>query len=385
MPTKHRRNPPPPPPRRRSTQASARVATDLARVRRIASQLDERERPFDPRKRGSWQGSSRDLVVNGKGVRNGRDVKMSDGYAYELADTGDFSSWRDSIDDDWDQEMVTKTEARGARLVGEKIIDGARCYVFESGDKTKYWAQVKHMARNGDVDERDIPEHLRKAEMRAEPEENGQDVGYSQGGYSRTKPGWYQVEYATGSDYSGGSVNESNYRVLTQMLAEAHPADEQPVVWAATSGGHGTYGIVVRYGDLDEEIREAIDGLEDYPLLSEEDHGELEIDQQNEAWENWAKDDFVRECAKDLGIDPYELNERAEAAGIDWWRIFNIAQEKANVYWEDQQGAGQFIRVEKVADAATDFISGTKFPSHVDADTVEAYEKLGTIVSALQE
>lgn len=369
---------PPPVPRRRA--ASPRVQTDLARVRRIAGQLNERDRPFDPSRAPTWRGSSRDLVVNGR-----RSIKMSDGYAYRLSDTGDFSSWRDSIDEDWDQEMVTRSQAQGARMVGEKTIDGARCYVFESGDKTTYWAQVKHMVRNGDIDPRDIPKHLHPAEMREEPEENGQDIGYSQGGYRSTKPGWYQVEYATGSDYSGGSVHESNYRVLTQMLAEAHPADEQPVVWAATSGGHGTYGIVVRYGDLEEEIREAIDGLEDYALLDEEDHSQLEIEQQDEAWEDWAKDDFIKECAKDLGVDAYELKERAEAAGIRWTRIFEIAREKANVYWEDQQGAGQFIRVKKIADVATDFISGTKFPSYVDADTVEEYEKLGVIVAALQE
>lgn len=375
---KHRRNPPPPPPRRRSSDQ--RVQTDLARVRRIAGQVTERERPFDPRKRGDWRGSSRDLVVNGR-----RSLKMSDGYAYQLADTGDFSSWEDSIDDDWDTEMVTKSEASGARLVGEKTIDGARCYVFESGDKTTYWAQVKHMVRNGDVDPRDIPAHLRPAELNSIPEENGENIGYSQGYRSKVEPGWYQVEYATGSDYSGGGVHESNYRVLSEMLEESHPAGAEPVVWARTPGGHGTYGIVVRYGDLDEEIREAIDGLEDYPLLNEEDHSELEIEQQNEAWENWAKSDFIKECAKYLEVDPYELGEQAEAAGVDWFVIFRAAEEKANVYWEDQQGAGQWINVKRVADTATDFIGGAEFPSWVDADTVDQYEKLSAVVGELQE
>jgi hypothetical protein len=69
MPARHRPNrlPPAPPPRRHSAH-SPRVApkeSALEHVRRITRERRVQEKPFDPEKRGSWEGSSRDLVVNG--------------------------------------------------------------------------------------------------------------------------------------------------------------------------------------------------------------------------------------------------------------------------------------------------------------------------------
>lgn len=378
---------PPPLPRRRST-TEPRVQTDLARVRRIAGQLDER--PFDPSQRGSWRGSSRDLVVNPREYN----VRMVHKIAPRDTDRATVSMPESAFSDT--KSMGAALRKAGLLVSGQRVremrAEGNRVIVFPEAstwhsfiiDMGDGYSSNRHrgraMSRNGDV-----PKHLREAEINELPEHNGQDIGYSQGYRSKREPGWYQVEYATGSDYSGGSVHESNYRVLRERLEELYPEDASPVVWARTSGGHGTYGIVVRYNDLDEEIREALEGLEDYPLLDEQDHSNLEIEQQDEAWDNWAKDDFIKECAKDLEIDPDELTERAEEAGIEWYTIFRAAVEKANVYWEDQQGAGQWIDLDRVADAATDFIAGAKFPSWVDADTVEEYEKLGTIAQSLQE
>lgn len=61
---------PVPPPMRRSAvhspQASSSRESALERVRRISR---EHNKPFDPSKRGTWKGSSKDLVVNGKAKR----------------------------------------------------------------------------------------------------------------------------------------------------------------------------------------------------------------------------------------------------------------------------------------------------------------------------
>jgi len=70
---RHRRNPPLPsaPPKRRLAghqPSPKQLSSSLARVRQMSHQLDERERPFSPERRGSWQGSSRDLVVNGRSM-----------------------------------------------------------------------------------------------------------------------------------------------------------------------------------------------------------------------------------------------------------------------------------------------------------------------------
>lgn len=65
---RHRPNrlPAPPPPLRHRVHSPSNAPREssLDRVRRISREHKSTERPFDPERRGSWKGSSRDLVVN---------------------------------------------------------------------------------------------------------------------------------------------------------------------------------------------------------------------------------------------------------------------------------------------------------------------------------
>ncbi len=339
----------------------------------MANSVNERDRPFNPERPGSWRGSSRDLVVNPKDSSSyGAGARLRPGYAFEGPDVPNAEPL--SVpNDDWETVMISEEDCADTRFVRYLEIDGSRCSVFErKSPPYGYLAQMTHMARNGEVDQRDIPAHLHGAELRDEPEHNGQDVGYSQGMRGRSAE-WFQVEYATGSDYSGGSVNESNYQVLGELLDEHHPEDAQPVVWARTSGGHGTYGIVVRYGDLEDEVREAIDALEDYPLMDEEHHTELEMKQQDDAWDNWGRGDFIKHVAKLEGKDRSALEDAITPD--QWYGVFHAMKESANEEWEDQQGSGQYIDMEKIAEELTTFIESGKFPqysSDYDDDALQA-------------
>lgn len=363
---KHRRNPPPPPPRRSGPPSKQRVATSLARVRQISKSLPERERPFDPSRAPTWRGSSRDLVVNGS-------PRLTSGYAYEC----ECSNWKRSRDDDWDTVMVGDEEIDAASYVGERRIDGSKCAVFQMPDGRTFYAQMSHMVRNGEVDPRDVPAHLRPAEINELPEHNGQDIGYSQGYSSRREEGWYQVEYATGSNYSGGSLTESNYRVLCDMLDETHPEDSEPVVWARTSGGHGTYGVVVRYGDLDEEIQDTLNALEDHPLISDDDHSELEMEQQDEAWERDGANDLSRELAKITDVDRDDLKNGL--TDEEWYSVFSLASDSGGIYWEDQEGAGPYVDMRKIAKQVVKLLRDG-VPGYATNEQTDAYNKLSRLV-----
>ncbi len=138
----HRRNPPLPsaPPKRRlaGQPSPQQVSSSLERVRKLARDLPENERSFDPaRGRGSWQGSSRDLVVNGE-------PRLTSGYAYEC----ECSNWKRSPDDDWDTVMVSEEEIDAASYVGQRRIDGAQCSVFQVPGGNTFYAQMSHMTRN---------------------------------------------------------------------------------------------------------------------------------------------------------------------------------------------------------------------------------------------
>jgi hypothetical protein len=95
------------------------------------------------------------------------------------------------------------------------------------------------------------------------------------------------------SDYSGN--DGGIVRVNVNWWGENF-SDQRGTMWWSTHGGHGTFGVVVDARVLDEsyewddedtayaaeQMREALESLENYPILDEEAHSELEMQQQNE-------------------------------------------------------------------------------------------------------
>lgn len=110
------------------------------------------------------------------------------------------------------------------------------------------------------------------------------------------------IDYATGSDYSGGSVERSNYLVmLGDPEIRPHVID--------IHGGHGTYAIGyiapdqdhpedIRVEGFPEALRDAIASLARYPLLDEDAHSEREMELETEAWESDGRKDFRRALSK---------------------------------------------------------------------------------------
>jgi hypothetical protein len=182
------------------------------------------------------------------------------------------------------------------------------------------------------------------------PQYNGEDIQYntySLGGKYAQSPKWYSVDYATGSDYSGNLIQRSNYNVLKKMLEKEHPDDPaNAVVWASTYGGHGTYGLLVKWEDLGSDIQEAIGALDEYPLLDEMAHSELEMESQNEAWERWVEKDFKKALAVELGIE-----DKDKITG-DIFELFREAQDDANEYWINEQGDESYIDIEPIVEKA---------------------------------
>jgi hypothetical protein len=93
-------------------------------------------------------------------------------------------------------------------------------------------------------------------------------------------------------DYSGGSVEASNYRA---MLANE---DMKPNL-VEIYGSHGYQALAydATLGPVPDswEIANALDGFENhYPLFDEDDHSELECELETEAWDDHGRSDFRR-------------------------------------------------------------------------------------------
>jgi hypothetical protein len=155
--------------------------------------------------------------------------------------------------------------------------------------------------------------------------------------YERSDGEWWVPRWFSGSEYMGGLVTRSNFRFFEEELA-----DEGPTGWYKyLHGGYGTYGIAVRVDQAPEEFWEVCAALEDYPLASEDLHSQMEIEAQDDAWESYAKREFMQLVERELG---YELDRCSDDAV---WQAFHDAAESANVYWEDSD-EGVYIDLERI-------------------------------------
>ena len=147
--------------------------------------------------------------------------------------------------------------------------------------------------------------------------------GYKSVPYGDFKPTWKNeeglfFELAAYSDYSGDIVDRAN---CNEFLKKFGGLDGVFKTW----GGHGTCGVVVSYElyKTNEEIKEVVDGLEDYPLISDESLSALEIEIQDESWGNWIKYDLKRALDK-AGIEGFEDEDKMKSKFYHVIRYCNI-------------------------------------------------------------
>lgn len=202
------------------------------------------------------------------------------------------------------------------------------------------------------------------------------------------------------SDYSGSLVDKANVQALANEYGDAEGVIE-------IYGSHGTSGIAFRVEDVTPEMAEAFAALQDYPILNEELHTELELEAQQEAWDSFVRTDFKAALGKNgkawldeiggevLADDPQLYSEVEDALEdiaeqIDeeeLFRLFNEAADKANVYWLNEQGDSVSIDVDRIAEEVTiaDLLELAQkdFRALVDAD--QFYGKAAAFAAAYDE
>ena len=146
--------------------------------------------------------------------------------------------------------------------------------------------------------------------------------------------------------YSPSAVYRSNARVFRdEFSSELEKAD----------GDGPDVALDVRY--VTEEMIETLEALESYPLISEDDHSQLELEDQQEAWESWAASDWRRVVCKpivavlpeDAAQDGDDILSAMPDADSKLAELFHNCCEWGNHYWEEDGDAGQWIDLEKVA------------------------------------
>lgn len=141
-------------------------------------------------------------------------------------------------------------------------------------------------------------------------------------------PDWESIESACGSDYSGGSVNRANF-----LWFEEHYGDHPEV--AFLYGDYSSYGVLVPVEIKDEELRDVVHGLDDYPLVDDEALSRLESEWQNEAFSDTWND--IQRAIESTMNDSYlvDVDARMDALTEDQrFEFVRQAMDALNLYWE---------------------------------------------------
>ena len=157
---------------------------------------------------------------------------------------------------------------------------------------------------------------------------------------------YFFLPYASGSDYSGSTVEKANCREFLESYGE------EAFVWEA-HGGFDTYAVVLGLtgllecaDDTFDAVLGIVEGLEDYPLIDDEALSNLETEGADEAWESWVAGDFRRALEKKFdGVD-FEW-----PSDSDLRPFFEKRAEKANEYWFNEgYGPDMYIRLDKIVE-----------------------------------
>jgi len=183
------------------------------------------------------------------------------------------------------------------------------------------------------------------------------DHELSYGDFRESPDGDYLIpDDLGGSDYSGGLTQKSNYQVFLGRYGHRHGIYK---LW----GGFGTYAIAIHKDRLeDEDIKKDLYGLQDYCILDDEAHSDLEHEAENEAWENGVRDDIRKllvEELKDYFDDPESLICVQEDDSLA--HLFYVAMGETGESWCFDDNT-PYIRTGEIIPDIIDHILAEKLP-----------------------
>lgn len=136
------------------------------------------------------------------------------------------------------------------------------------------------------------------------------------------------------SDYSGSTVERANCDYFVQYCKD------NQIRYFDIYGDYGTTGVMVYFTDYEsnEDMREMINALDNYPLFDDESLSNLELQLEDESWDSWVKYDLIRALDK-AGI---EYNE--DTLQDDF---YNVIREN-NIEFIFENAVSAYIKIDEV-------------------------------------
>lgn len=154
------------------------------------------------------------------------------------------------------------------------------------------------------------------------------------GDMNPNKDGKYvEMPHCTFSDYSGCLVQRSNYEWMLENYKDNENIHR-------IYGGYGTAGILfsIEYLESDNELQDIVNMLFDYPVIDDEKLSELELQIDEESWNDYIKSYIVRQ----LDNVNYNYNED-NLQGV----VYNI-MDKINEYFIHEDSNSSYLDIDKI-------------------------------------
>ena len=152
-------------------------------------------------------------------------------------------------------------------------------------------------------------------------------------------------------DYDSSCAAErSNYRVFLEKFGKVDGVHELHDYMGSTS-----IAIRVDVAEGNEEIKDILDGLEQYPVIDVDDQSNMEQEMFIEAWKDWVRSDACRAVVKLLDgffDDPETTVDDTDETAL--WEMFTDASSDVGEYFEVQAGGSVWIRLDNVVPAFAD-------------------------------
>lgn len=173
--------------------------------------------------------------------------------------------------------------------------------------------------------------------------------------------------YCGYSDYnSTGLVGKANFNVLTDPASTPDPLGG---ILTVAYGWNGE-GVALDLLRVPADVLEIVESLTDYPLISDDEHNQLEMEAQQEAWEScyasaW-RDAIRDQLAQYCPLPIVDANQYGPSTAKFWaddqldlipddqlapklWEVFEACREMANEYWIlEDTSSGAYIDLDRI-------------------------------------
>ena len=182
---------------------------------------------------------------------------------------------------------------------------------------------------------------------------------------------WITDSALVAGDYCGtSSVGEANLRDILQIAEEeelevlslsystfhrmerGYSWEDDPSLEGVDIlelyGAYGSRSVYVRKSC--EILREVVDALENYPLISDDTHGKVEMEWEDEAWESWVRSDLIAT----LDDDTQEKIEGVEDSAL--FQAYRHSMEDCNEY-PVAECSGVYVAVDRIASTFAEYVA----------------------------